>query len=260
MALNPVLKITATIITLNEAEHIRTACESVSWADEVIVVDSGSTDGTVEIARKCGARCIEREWPGFAAQKQFAAGEAAHEWIFSLDADEEVSNELRASIEHLRSVNEAQIADGYFMARRAFYMGRWIRGGDWYPDRQLRLYKKSKGRWEGAYIHETVRMNADARVEVLRGDLLHYTGTDAAEHHRLLGERYAPLAARQMFEQGRRSSPAKIALMGPAAFFRSFLLKGGFRDGLVGFSIAAFSAHHAFLKYLMLWELQNRPK
>lgn len=254
------MKITATIITLNEAEHIRATCESVAWADEILVVDSGSTDATCEIARACGARVIEREWPGFAAQKQFAAEQARHEWIFSLDADEQVSDELQASIEGLLFTNEAQLADGYFMARRAFYMGRWIRGGGWYPDRQLRLYKKSHGRWQGAYIHETVKMNPDARVEVLRGDLLHYPGSDAGEHHRLIGERYAPLAARQMFEQGQRTSPAKIAVMGPAVFIRSFLLKGGFRDGLVGFSIAAFAAHHAFLKYLMLWELQNRAK
>jgi glycosyltransferase involved in cell wall biosynthesis len=254
------LKITATIITLNEAEHIRTACESVSWADEILVVDSGSTDATCDIARECGARVIERDWPGFAAQKQFAAEQATHEWIFSLDADERVSDELHAAIEDLLFTNEEKLADGYRMARRAFYMGRWIRGGGWYPDRQLRLYKKSMGRWEGAYIHESVRMVPEARVEILPGDILHYPGSDAAEHHRLIGERYAPLAARQMFEQGRRTSPAHIAVVGPSSFIRSFILKGGFRDGLVGFSIAAFAAHHAFLKYLMLWELQNRKE
>jgi glycosyltransferase involved in cell wall biosynthesis len=254
------LKITATIIALNEAEHIRSACESVAWADEILVVDSGSTDQTREIARECGARLIERKWPGFAAQKQFAADQAKHEWIFSLDADERVSDKLRASIEDLLFTNEAQLADGYFMARRAFYMGRWIRGGGWYPDRQLRLYKKSRGRWEGNYIHESVKMSPDARVEFLTGDILHYPGSDAAEHHRLIGERYAPLAARQMFEHGRRTSPALVAVVGPASFIRSFILKGGFRDGLAGFSIAAFAAHHAFLKYLMLWELQNRTK
>jgi glycosyltransferase involved in cell wall biosynthesis len=254
------LKITVTIIALNEAEHIRAACESVSWADEILVVDSGSTDNTREIARECGARVIEREWPGFAAQKQFAAEQATHEWIFSLDADERVSDELHAAIEDLLFTNEAKLADGYRMARRAFYMGRWIRGGGWYPDRQLRLYKKSMGRWEGPYIHESVRMVPESRVELLTGDILHYPGSGAAEHHRLIGERYAPFAARQMFEQGRRTSPLRIAFVGMASFVRSFILKGGFRDGLVGFSIAAFAAHHAFLKYLMLWELQNRQK
>lgn len=254
------MKITATIITLNEAEHIRAACESVSWADEVLVVDSGSTDNTREIARECGARVIEKEWPGFAAQKQFAAEQATHDWVFSLDADERVSDELHAAIEDLLFTNEEKLADGYRMSRRAFYMGRWIRGGGWYPDRQLRLYKKSMGRWEGAYIHESVKMVPEARVETLAGDILHYPGSDAAEHHRMIGERYAPLAARQMFEQGRRTSPLAIACMGMASFVRSFILKGGFRDGLVGFSIAKFASHHAFLKYLMLWELQNREK
>jgi glycosyltransferase involved in cell wall biosynthesis len=254
------LKITATIITFNEADNIRAACESVAWADEIVVVDSGSTDQTRALAAECGARVIERPWPGFAAQKQFAAEQARHDWIFSLDADERVSAELRAAIEDLLYTNEAQLADGYLMARRAFYMGRWIRGGGWYPDRQLRLYRKARGRWEGAYIHESVQMAADARLETLRGELLHYTVSDAAQHHRMIGERYAPLAARKLFEQGRRTTPWKVMTVGPATFIRNFILKGGWRDGLAGFSIAAFAAHHSFLKYLMLWEMQNRDK
>src|SRR5918912_1280247 len=136
----PFMKITATIITFNEAKNIRAACESVSWANEILVVDSESTDATREIAEECGARVITRAWPGFTEQKQFAADEARHEWIFSLDADERVSDELRHSIEDLLYTNETQLADGYRIARRAFYMGRWIRGGGWYPDYQLRLY------------------------------------------------------------------------------------------------------------------------
>jgi (heptosyl)LPS beta-1,4-glucosyltransferase len=252
-------KISVCIITLNEQDHIRAACESVSWADEIVVVDSGSTDRTREIATECGARVLENSWPGFAAQKQFAAEQAAHEWIFSLDADECVSEELRASIQDLLSKSDDAIsADGYLISRRAFYMGRWIRGGGWYPDRQLRLYRKTMGRWEGAHIHESVQMNPGARIGMLKGDLLHYTVRDAAEHHRMIGERYAPLGARKMFEQGRRTSAFKIATIGPATFIRNFILKGGFRDGLAGLSIASFAAHHAFLKHLELWELQNR--
>ncbi|MGI8917928.1 MAG: glycosyltransferase family 2 protein [Pyrinomonadaceae bacterium] len=254
------MQITATIITLNESEHIRLACESVSWADEIVVVDSVSNDDTREIARACGARVIDNSWPGFAAQKQFAAEQATHEWIFSLDADERVSEQLRDSIQALRHLDENGLADGYSIARRAFYMGRWIRGGGWYPDRQLRLYKKTRARWEGPHIHESVKLKPGARFADLEGDILHYPGSDAAEHHRLIGERYAPLAARQMFERGQRTSPLKIALVGPATFARSFILKGGFRDGLAGFSIARFAADHAFLKYLMLWELQNGSK
>jgi glycosyltransferase involved in cell wall biosynthesis len=251
------LKISATIITFNEAENIRAACESVSWADEVLVVDSRSTDATREIASGCGARVVEREWPGFAAQKQFAARAAAHEWVFSLDADERVSDDLRASVERLRRAGEDKLADGYRVARRSFYMGRWIRGGGWYPDFQLRLYRRERGLWEGAYIHESVRMRPGARVETLAGDLLHYSVRDAAHHHRMIGERYAPLAARQMFEAGRRTSPLRVATAAPAAFARSFVLKGGFRDGLAGLAIARFAAHHAFLKHLMLWEMQK---
>jgi glycosyltransferase involved in cell wall biosynthesis len=251
------MKITATIITFNEAENIRAACESVSWADEVLVVDSESTDATREVAEACGARVIKRAWPGFTAQKQFAVDEAKHDWVFSLDADERVSVELRASIEDLLYTSKAQPADGYRVARRSFYMNRWIRGCGWYPDYQLRLFNRARGRWQGAYIHESFKMNEGARVEILKGDLLHYSVHSAAEHHRMLGERYAPLGARQMFEQGRRTSPLRISTAGLLAFTRSFILKGGFRDGLAGFAIARFAAHHAFLKHLMLWEMQK---
>jgi glycosyltransferase involved in cell wall biosynthesis len=251
------LKISVTIITFNEADNVRAACESVAWADEIVVVDSESTDATREIAADCGARVITKAWAGFAAQKQFAAEAAAHDWVFSLDADERVSPGLRASVEDLLYTPDAQLADGYRVARRSFYMGRWIRGGGWYPDHQLRLYRRARGRWRGAFIHESVKMDEGARVATLAGDLLHYSVRDASHHHRMIGERYAPLAARQMFEQGRRSSPLKLAAASPLAFFRSFVLKGGFRDGLAGYSIARFAAHHAFLKNLLLWEMQT---
>ena len=249
------MKISATIITLNEEPNIKAACESVAWADELVVVDSNSTDATREIAEASGARVITNKWPGFGAQKQFAVDQAHHEWIFSLDADERVSDELKKSIETLRSAED--LADGYQVARRTFYQNRWIRGGGWYPDRQLRLFRKTKGRWKQRHIHESVTMDAASRVETLPGDLLHYTMQDAAHHHRMIGERYAPLAARQMFEEGRRTSVFGVASAGPAAFIRSLILKGGLRDGFAGFTIASFAAHHAFLKHLMLWEKQT---
>lgn len=254
------MKITATIITFNEAENIRAACESVSWADEILVIDSESTDQTREIASDCGARVINRTWPGFARQKQFAADAAQHDWIFSLDADELVSPELRASITTLRQREKSTLADGFRINRRSFYLGRWIRGGGWYPDAQLRLYRKSKGSWTGAYIHESVKMNDDARVETLTGDILHYSVRNAAHHHQMIGERYAPLAARQMYEAGRRTTPLKLITAAPSAFLRSYVMKGGFRDGIPGLSIASFAAHHAFLKHILLWELQNKEK
>jgi len=254
------MKITATIITFNEQENIRAACESAAWADETLVVDSQSTDSTREIAAACGARVIKREWPGFAAQKQFANDQATHDWILSLDADERVSDKLKDSIAKLAQHSDSDLADGYSIARRAFYQGRWIRGGGWYPDRQLRLFRKSMGQWEPRLIHESVTMKPGARTEVIEGDILHYTSHDATHHHRMIGERYAPLSAQQMLAEGRRTSAFEIAVAGPAAFLRSYLLKGGFRDGLAGFSIASFAAHHAFLKHLLLWEMQNKKK
>jgi len=254
------MKVSATIITFNEAANIRDACESLTWADEIIVVDSGSTDETVRIAEGCGARVITSDWPGFAAQKQFATEQTAHEWIFSLDADERVSDELHASIAKLRESPESGLADGYRIPRRSFYQGRWIKGGGWYPDWQLRLFKKTRGHWHPRHIHESVKLDAGARVEKLTGDILHYSVRDAAHHHRMIGERYAPLAAQQMFEEGRQTSALKIATAAPSAFVSSYFLKRGFRDGLAGISIASFAAHHAFLKHVMLWEKQKSSK
>lgn len=251
------MKISATIIAFNEAANIGDACKSVSWADEILVVDSGSTDETRQIAQECGARVITREWPGFAAQKQFAVEQASYDWIFSLDADERVSEELKAAIARLRKETEDKLAEGYRIARRSFYQGRWIKGGGWYPDWQMRLFRKSSGRWEPRHIHESVKLDSGARIETLSGDILHYSVSDSVHHHRMIGERYAPLAAQQMFDDGRQTSAIKIAAAAPAAFLGSYILKGGFRDGLAGITIASFAAHHAFLKHVMLWEKQK---
>ena len=248
------MKISVTIITFNEESNIAAACESVAWADEIVVVDSNSTDQTREIALLKGAKVILNSWPGFGKQKQFAVDQARNEWILSLDADERVSPELKTSISSLK---ENSIADGYLIARRTFYQGRWIRGGGWYPDRQLRLFRKTAGQWKDRHIHESVAMAPGSRVEIIAGDLLHYTSHNAAHHHKMIGERYAPLAAKQMFEEGRHTSTLAVATAAPAAFIRSLVLKGGFRDGFAGLTIASFAAHHAFLKHLMLWELQT---
>ncbi len=222
------MKISATIITHNEEANIRDACESLDWADEIVVVDSGSTDRTREIAEACGARVINREWPGFAAQKQFAAEQATHDWIFSLDADERVSDELKSSIANLREGPEQKLADGYRIARRSFYQGRWIKGGGWYPDWQLRLYRKSRGQWQPRHIHESVKMEPGARVENLAGDILHYSVRDASHHHRMIGERYAPLAAQQMFEEGRQTSPLQDCDRSAFSFHAQLYFEGRF--------------------------------
>jgi len=252
------MKITATIITLNEADNIRAACESVAWADEILVVDSESTDDTRQIAAGCGARVIINPWPGFAKQKQFAVDHAANDWIFSLDADERLSTELRTAIDDVRRRDDRDLADGYRVARRAFYMNRWIRGGGWYPDYQLRLFNRTRGHWRDRVIHESVVMDEGARIETLRGDLLHYSMRNPEHHRQMIEQRYAPLGAEQMFREGKRTSALQSSVAGPAAFIRSFILKGGFRDGRAGLTIARMAAYHASLKHSLLRERQNR--
>lgn len=252
------MKISAVIITFNEAENIRAACESLTWSDEIVVVDSESTDATREVAADCGAKVVTNEWPGFAAQKQFATEAATNDWVFSLDADERVSPELRASIEAVRSKHESECADGYRVARRTFYMNRWIRGGGWYPDYQLRLFNRKRGSWGNRLIHESFQMNPDAKTETLSGDLLHYTVRDAAQHEKMIKERYAPLGAQQMFRDGKRTSAISAAVAGPSAFVRSYVLKAGFRDGSAGLTIAKFAAQHARLKHGILLKLQSK--
>ena len=254
------MRISAVIITFNEAENIRAACESVAWADEIVVVDSESTDATRQIAVACGARVIEHQWPGFAAQKQFATNAAGNNWILSLDADERVSPELRSAIERIKSTGESSLADGYRIPRRTFYMNRWIRGGGWYPDHQLRLFNRTQGSWGDRLIHESFQMRRGANVETLTGDLLHYTVRDAAHHEQMIRQRYAPLGAQQMYREGKRTSGISTAIAGPSAFVRSYILKAGFRDGAAGLAIAKFAAQHAKLKHKLLRELQKQSQ
>lgn len=223
------MKISAVIITLNEEKNISPAIESVSWADEVIVVDSESTDRTCEIAENAGAKVITSAWEGFASQKQFAADSASNDWIFSLDADERATPDLALEIQELKT--KSNLADGYKIPRLSIYMGRPIKHGGWYPDRQLRLFDRRKGRWSDVLIHESFKLNEGSRMGELNGDILHYSVEDAAHHHRMIGERYAPLASRQMFEQGRRTSLLGIIAAGPSAFARAYFLKLGLLDG-----------------------------
>lgn len=254
------MQISAVIIAGNEERNIARAVRSVRWADEIIVIDSESTDGTRAIAEDNGATVITRPWPGFSRQKEFGARSAKFDWIFSLDADEEVSDELAASIQSLKNAQDHERADGYRVSRLAIYMGRPIRHSGWYPDRQLRLYDRRLGKWSEVLIHESVEMADGARVDKLSGDILHYSVDDAAHHHRMIGERYAPLAAEQMFANGRRTSRSKIVSVGVTTFFSSYFLRLGILDGLPGFCIAWFAAHHAFLKHLLLWEMQHEKQ
>jgi (heptosyl)LPS beta-1,4-glucosyltransferase len=242
--------LTATVITLNESANLRAALESISWADEIVVVDSESTDDTAAIAREFTAKVIVRPWPGYIAQKNFAAEQAAHDWILSLDADERISPPLAEEIRAI--VRQPPEPAGYRMPRVTFHLGRWIRSTDWYPDYQLRLYDRRRARWAGRYVHESV--TADGPVVDLKGEILHYAYRDLAHHFQTM-DRYTTLAARQMFEDGRRAGLLDLAMHPPAAFLRNYLLRGGFRDGVPGLIVSAMNARYVGLKFAKLWEL-----
>lgn len=247
------VKISAVIIAFNEEDKIAAAIKSVNWADEILLVDSESTDCTKAISENLGAKVITQKWLGFSKQKQFAVDTAEYDWIFSLDADEVVSEQLKNEILTLK--NSTQLADGYKIPRLSYYMNRPIRHGGWYPDWQIRFFNRQNGKWKDVLIHESVEINGI--IEKLSGDIFHYSVENMAHHHRMIGERYAPLAAEQMFLRGRKTSPLNIATAGLTAFLQTYILKAGFLDGFPGFCIARFAAHHAFLKHLLLWEKQN---
>jgi len=253
------VKISATIITFNEAAKIADALGSLAWADEVLVVDSHSTDQTREIAAELGARVIERDWPGFAAQKQFATDAAENDVIFSLDADERVSAELVSEIIKIKE-SEDLAFEGYTVPRLSIYMGREIRHGSWYPDRQLRLFDRRKAHWKQVVIHESVEMEPGARIGRLKHDIEHKSVESIRDHAAMMNERYATLGAQAMFDRGKRTSAMQIAFAGPIVFAKEFVLKAGFLDGVPGLTIASLSAFHATLKHVMLYELQNASK
>lgn len=242
--------LTVTVITLNESANLEAALESVKWADEILVVDSHSTDDTVAIARQFTDRVIARDWHGYIAQKNFAASEARHDWILSLDADERVTPELAAEIRALLAGDPA--CAGYRVPRLSWYLGRWIRGTDWYPDYQLRLYDRRLARWTGRYVHESVA--ADGAVGRLKADLLHYTYRDVSHHLQTI-DRYTSLWARQAYEDGRRARLRHLLLSPPAAFLRNYIARGGFRIGSAGLIVSLLNSYYVLLKHVKLWEL-----
>jgi len=238
------VRISATIITFNEERNIARAMESLRCCDEIIVVDSHSTDRTAEIAAKLGAVVIESPWPGYAQQKNLAATRASYDWILSLDADEALSEALEGEIWHIKK-NGPQY-DAYTMPRLAQYMGRWILHSGWYPDRKIRLYNRHKAQWIGDFVHETLVVQG--KVGHLGSDLLHFTCDSFAEHFKTM-DRYTTLAAEQIVEQ-RRSVGLKHLLFDPPwTFVRTYFLRRGFQDGLEGLTIAYMAALYNFVKY-----------
>jgi glycosyltransferase involved in cell wall biosynthesis len=238
------MKITATIITLNEERNIARAIESLRCCDEILIVDSGSVDRTVELAENLGVRVIEAGWRGFAGQKNWAAEQASNEWILSLDADEALSEALEAEIWNLKKTGPHY--DAYTMPRLARYLGRWILHSGWHPDRKIRLYDRRKARWIGDFVHESVA--ADGRVGHLESNILHFTCDSLSEHLKTM-DRYTTLAAQELAAR-KVDVPLRRMIFSPGwTFLRTYFLQRGFQDGLEGLVIAYMAAFYTFLKY-----------
>jgi glycosyltransferase involved in cell wall biosynthesis len=238
------MKISATIITFNEERNIARVIESLRCCEEILVLDSGSNDRTVEIAGKLGARVEEASWHGYAAQKNIAAELATHDWILSLDADESLSEALEAEIWHIKKAGAKY--QGYTMPRLAQYLGRWILHSGWYPDRKVRLFNRRKARWVGEFVHESVRV--DGPVGHLESNLLHFTCSSLSEHLRTM-DRYTTLAAQEMVTRGQSLGFTRLLLEPPWTIFRTYVLKLGFLDGIEGLTIAYMAGLYNFVKY-----------
>lgn len=235
------------LITKNEALNIRACLESVSWADEIIVVDSGSSDGTVEIAREF-TPCVysHPDWPGFGPQKNRALAYATGDWVFSIDADERVSAELREEMQ--QAMREGR-ADGFWLPRLSQFCGTFVHHCGWYPDYVLRLFRRDKGRFSDSLVHESVILQGTAAR--LKRPLLHYSYRDQADVARKI-EQYSAAAARQMHEKGRQATLLDAPVRAAWAFFRTYCLRLGVLDGAAGWRIASMNAATTYLKYRLL--------
>ncbi|HSB13367.1 MAG TPA: glycosyltransferase family 2 protein [Bryobacteraceae bacterium] len=238
------MKISATIITLNEEDNIARAIESLRCCDEVVVVDSGSQDRTMEIAAKLGARIVESPWRGYAGQKNFAAEKASYDWILSIDGDEALSEALEGEIWQIKKSGPK--FDAYTMPRMAQYLGRWILHSGWYPDRKVRLYDRRRAQWAGDFVHESV--NVSGSVGHLDYNLLHFTCDSISSHLKRM-ERYTTLAAQDLVARGKKVTLADLLLDPPWTFLRTYVFQAGFLDGIEGLTIAYMAAFYNFVKY-----------
>jgi glycosyltransferase involved in cell wall biosynthesis len=244
--------ITACIICRNEEKNIGRCLESLKWVQEIVVVDSMSTDRTVEIAQAYTDRIFQREWPGYAAQKNFALSKAKTRWVLSLDADEAVSKALCEEIGS--EVAGLEPLEGYRIPRRSFYQGRWINHSGYYPDRQLRLFMRQKGRWVGGRVHE--RMAVEGTVGDLKEDLLHYPYGGRISGQLKTVDSFTTLLAQDMYDQGKRFHLPLLFLRPLFKFLEVYVVKKGCMDGLPGLIIAVSDAYAMFVRYVKLREIE----
>lgn len=252
------MKITFGIITLNEESNLRRCLASIqSVADEIVIVDSGSTDDSKRIAESFDARWIEIPWKGYVAQKNNVLHHSRQPWVFSIDADEALSPELLREIVALKSAgNIPAEVSGYSMPRCVLYDNRWIRNGDWYPDRLIRLFRKDHAEFVGGRIHERVQISG--KISKLAGEIEHHSFKNRADHWDRCC-RYAALWAEDKFEEGKSCSCISAYAHASFRWVRGYLLRGGFLDGKQGLQIANFCAREVFLKYSLLRNLK-RPR
>jgi len=247
-------QISAIVLTLNEERNIGRCLDSLQGVvDEIVVIDSFSTDRTAEIVAGYDARFIQQKFLGYIEQKNFGLTKVSFDHVLSLDADEALSPELKASILVVKSNFEC---DGYFMNRLANYCGQWIRHGGWYPDRKMRLFNRSKGHWAGTNPHDRFDLDSESKTGYLTGDLLHYTFYTTEEHLKQV-ENFSNISAQAKFDKGIRSNALKIIVKPIARFVRGYLFKLGFLDGYYGWLIAIHSARATYLKYLKLLQIQR---
>lgn len=243
--------VSAVLITRNAAAVLDACLESLGFADEIVVVDSASTDGTQQIAARRGARVVQKEWLGFGRQKQFAVEQASHDWVLCLDADERVSPELAGSI---RRTLAAPVSPVYRMARRNRFLGRWLSHGEGYPDWSPRLFNRLNARWSDDLVHEKVLYAVTPGT--LRGDLMHDSRDDLAAYLERQN-RYTTLAARQAYEVGRRAGPLHLLASPVVRFFKFYVLRLGFLDGVPGLLHISIGCMNSYLKYAKLMELRK---
>jgi glycosyltransferase involved in cell wall biosynthesis len=239
--------LSAVIITKNEEKNVARCLQSLSGvADEIVVIDSFSIDNTSAICKEFGVKFLQHEWQGYSETKNWGNSQASHDWIISLDADEELSPKLRESILEIKKTGPG----GYFYSFNRFtnYCGQWIRHGGWYPEWKTRMFDRRTARWEGDFVHEKLVFDPGMKPVTLSGDLLHYSIPDIAAHIRTVN-RYSSLAAEEQLAKGKKFSVFKLIFSPVATFIQMYFFKAGFLDGLYGFVIAVISAHYRFLKY-----------
>ncbi len=245
-------RLTGVVITRDEQRNIARCLESLAFCDEIVVVDAESTDATREIAARYTRHVFVQPWLGYTEQKNYASLKVTTDWVLSVDADEVVPPELRDEI--LAVLARGPQAGAYSMARRTIHLGRWIRHGGWYPNRLVRLFRRSRGRWVGAELHE--RWETEGAVGELKNDLLHYSFFDLADQV-ARNNRYSSLGARKLRGEGMRFSTLRLLRKSVSKFLETYVIKAGFLDGYPGFIISVSAAYSVFLKWAKLWELET---